>query len=367
MEEKIAVSVKNIRKSYNDVEVLKGINLNIHQGEFVSLLGPSGCGKTTLLRIIAGFLEQNDGVIEIEGKDVTKLPSYKRKLGMVFQSYALWPHMNVEKHIRFGLKFAKLGKKEIDERVKWALDLVGLTGYEKRMPNELSGGQQQRVAIARALSLHPSILLLDEPLSNLDAKLKDEMRVEIRKLQRQLGITTIYVTHDQKEAITMSDRIIVFHGGRIEQEATPRELFEKPATRFVANFIGIMNFINVRVLNICDGKAELLYGNKLLQDEKKLIVPVNNTEYAREDALLVLRPQNMTFTEFDPEGQDMLKAIVESSVYEGIQIRYEVKLEDGTALVVVTSTQCNWQVGDIVGVRINEASLVPKGEEDYEQ
>jgi spermidine/putrescine ABC transporter ATP-binding subunit len=233
--------VEKIVKYLGRTLVLRGVSLEINPGEFFFVLGPSGCGKTTLLRVLAGFLFPDEGRVFFGDKDVTFVPPHKRNAAMVFQHYALFPHMSVWDNIAYGLRVRKLPKREIEQRVKEALKLVRLEGFEKRFPLQLSGGQQQRVALARAIAVHPDLLLLDEPLSNLDAKLRAEMRGELKALQRQLGITTVYVTHDQKEALAMADRIAVMHDGQIVQVGTPTELYRKPRTRFVAEFLGDAN------------------------------------------------------------------------------------------------------------------------------
>jgi putative spermidine/putrescine transport system ATP-binding protein len=231
-----------ITKRYGAVTAVDGVDLEVRDGEFLTLLGPSGCGKTTTLGLIAGFFPPSAGEIYLKGRPVAGLPPFKRDIGVVFQDYALFPHMTAGENVAFGLRMRNVERAEMDARVKEALDLVQLRGLGERRPLELSGGQRQRVALARALVIRPAVLLLDEPLSNLDLKLREEMRVEIAGLQRRLGITTVFVTHDQGEALVMSDRIAVMNAGRIEQLGRPAEIYERPATRFVAQFIGRMNF-----------------------------------------------------------------------------------------------------------------------------
>jgi putative spermidine/putrescine transport system ATP-binding protein len=231
-----------LEKRYGATVAVAGIDLEVREGEFMTLLGPSGCGKTTTLGLIAGFFPASAGEIYLKGQPVAGLPPFKRDIGVVFQDYALFPHMSAGENVGFGLKMRNIGKEECDQRVREALDLVQLGGLAARRPLELSGGQRQRVALARALVIRPAVLLLDEPLSNLDLKLREEMRVEIAGLQRRLGITTVFVTHDQGEALVMSDRIAVMNAGRIEQVGAPADIYERPATRFVAEFIGRMNF-----------------------------------------------------------------------------------------------------------------------------
>ncbi len=244
----VEVRLENIVKRFEGTTALKGISLRIKEGELFTLLGPSGCGKSTTLRIIAGLEFPNEGEIYFGGERVTYLPSNVRRAVMVFQNYALWPHMSVFDNIAYGLKIKKLPKDEILKKVEWAIELVKLKGFENRYPTQLSGGQQQRVAIARALVVEPRVLLLDEPLSNLDAKLRLEMRSEIRRIQRELGITVIYVTHDQEEAMAISDRIAVMNVGTIEQVGTPREIYESPKTEFVAGFMGKTNVVPADVV-----------------------------------------------------------------------------------------------------------------------
>ena len=238
------LEIKNIEKSFGKVEVLKGISMSIDRGEFVCFLGPSGCGKTTLLRIIAGLEEANAGDIILGEKNITKLSPAKRNLGMVFQSYALFPNMTAYKNIEFGLKSQGYKKDEIKEKIEKILELVDLTHVANKYPNEMSGGQQQRISLARAIALEPNILLLDEPLSALDAKVRENLRKEIKNIQKNMGITTIMVTHDQEEALTMADKIIVMNGGEVMQVGTPEEIYINPANRFVADFIGKINFLD---------------------------------------------------------------------------------------------------------------------------
>ncbi len=237
------LSLNGLSKHYGDFYAVREVSLAIADGEFLVLLGPSGCGKTTTLRMIAGFIEPSAGHVRLAGQDVTLLPPWRRNAGMVFQSYALFPHMTVAQNVAFGLEMRKLPRADIERRVEEVLALVRLGGYGGRLPRQLSGGQQQRVALARALAIRPDVLLLDEPLSNLDAKLRQEVRVEIRELQRQLGLTTVMVTHDQEEALTMADRLVVMNEGSVRQVGTQRDLYERPADRFVAGFVGRTTFL----------------------------------------------------------------------------------------------------------------------------
>lgn len=255
-EKPIVLELNNITKSFGDTEVLRDISLAIHEGEFVTLLGPSGCGKTTILRIIAGLEYPDSGKVLLEGKEMENVGPEKRNVNMVFQNYALFPHMNVAQNIGYGLKIRGVGKAEIKKRVEEILSLVQLSGYESRRPSAMSGGQRQRVAIARALVNNPRVLLLDEPLGALDLQLRRQMQLELKHLQKELGITFVYITHDQEEAINMSDRIVVLHEGKIEQVGTPAEIYDRPRTSYVARFVGSANILS--------GTAEQIWGNQVV-------------------------------------------------------------------------------------------------------
>ncbi|WP_258084045.1 ABC transporter ATP-binding protein [Thermococcus thermotolerans] len=281
----VDVKLENIVKTFGETVALKGINLHIKAGELFTLLGPSGCGKSTTLRIIAGLDFPDSGTIYFGDDEVTYLPSSKRGAVLVFQNYALWPHMTVFDNVAYGLKLKKLPKEEIRKKVEWALDLVKLRGFEDRYPTQLSGGQQQRVAIARALVVEPKVLLLDEPLSNLDAKLRLEMRSEIRRIQRELGITVIYVTHDQEEAMAISDRIAVMNVGTVEQVGTPREIYESPRTEFVASFMGKTNVIPAKVVERDGDKVTVEFEGIRLDG-------LYYTEKS-DDVVIVIRPERI--------------------------------------------------------------------------
>lgn len=247
----VLIELKGLSKNFGDQQVLKGIDLNIRENEFLTLLGPSGCGKTTTLRIIAGFEEPSHGEVIFDGVDIAKIPSYKREVNTVFQKYSLFPFLNVYDNVAFGLKIKKMDKKLIEHKVKRMLKLVGLEGFDKRDVTKLSGGQQQRVAIARALVNEPKVLLLDEPLGALDAKLRKEMQIELKKIQKEVGITFIFVTHDQEEALSMSDTVVVMHEGVIQQVGTPEDIYNEPENRFVASFIGESNIIEATMIKDC--------------------------------------------------------------------------------------------------------------------
>jgi ABC-type Fe3+/spermidine/putrescine transport system ATPase subunit len=259
------IRVEGVVKRFGRTVALRGVSLSVEKGELFAILGPSGCGKTTLLRIIAGFEIPEEGRVFIGGRDVTDVPPDKRGTVMVFQNWALWPHMTVYENIAFGLKLRKLPEKEIRERVRWVLELLGLEGLENRYPGQLSGGQQQRVALARALAVKPKVLLLDEPLSNLDAKLRLKLRGELKKLQRQLGITMVYVTHDQEEAMSLADRMAVMRDGVVEQVGTPSELYRHPRTLFTAVFLGRTSLVLGKVLEEEDGRVTVAIGETRIQ------------------------------------------------------------------------------------------------------
>ncbi len=311
------VRIEGIVKRFGDVVALKGINLEIKHGELFTLLGPSGCGKTTLLRIIAGLEYPDEGRIYFDDQDVTDVDTSRRGAVLVFQNYALWPHMTVFDNIAYGLKLKKVPKQEIEKEVKEVLRLVHLEGYENRYPTQLSGGQQQRVALARALVVKPKILLLDEPLSNLDAKLRVEMRSEIKAIQKELGITLIYVTHDQEEAMALSDRLAVMNIGQVEQVGTPMEVYHRPRTRFVADFMGRNNVLDGKVVEVKDGKATVeVLGFKL-----------KGIPYSGDPGpvTVVIRPEKISLTPFDDACE--LKGTVVLVEFYGMFMEVVVEIE----------------------------------------
>jgi spermidine/putrescine transport system ATP-binding protein len=321
------IELKNVFKSFGSSPILENINLNIKNGEFITLLGPSGCGKTTILRLISGFDTPNNGSIFINGEDVTNLPPEKRHLNMVFQSYALFPHMSVYDNVAFGLRCKKLPEREITERVQEILKTVKLLQFGDRKPSQLSGGQQQRVAIARAIVNKPLVLLLDEPLSALDYNLRKEMQIELKQLQRKLGITFIFVTHDQEEALSMSDRVAIMNEGRIEQLATPRDVYEEPANLYVAEFIGETNIFTSEILSALNGKLETLVEGKKFVLNNKREFPVGKRIY------VVVRPEDLAVwrqNEVDEqETEKMLPGFVEQVIYKGSTVDLIVRLESG--------------------------------------
>jgi spermidine/putrescine transport system ATP-binding protein len=331
-----AIELVGVEKAFtgggHDVHAVEEVNLRIAEGEFFSMLGPSGCGKTTTLRMIAGFEEPTSGQILLHGRDMVGVPPFRRDVNMVFQQYALFPHMDVFENVAFGLRRKKVDKDEIKRRVAEALSLVELEGREKRKPRQLSGGQQQRVALARALVNRPRALLLDEPLGALDLKLRQAMQLELKRIQREVGITFVYVTHDQEEALTMSDRLVVMNAGRIEQLGSPRELYEHPATRFVANFIGTSNVLTGRLERKGDGWALAGLG----PDQRVLVADAGEARDG-QDVELAVRPEKIVLrTEQDPPPPDRsaLRVRVDEVVYLGTSTQYRTVTDGGDAVAV---------------------------------
>ena len=314
------VQFKDIAKSFDGQTVLKDIDLDIYENEFVTLLGPSGCGKTTLLRILSGFLQPDGGSVLFDGENITNLPPYQRDLNTVFQNYALFPHMNVYENVAFGLKMKKKPKDIIEQKVTRMLKLVGLDGYKKRSINQLSGGQQQRVAIARALVNEPRLLLLDEPLSALDAGLRKEMQSELKKIQREVGITFIFVTHDQEEALTMSDKIVVMKCGQIQQIGSPIEIYNEPANRYVAGFIGTSNIVDGTMLE----DRRVTFADKVFECKDTKIG-------SHEPVDVVIRPEDIDIVD---ENAGQLNGIVKSVQFKGIYYEVVVETKAGTSIEV---------------------------------
>jgi ABC-type Fe3+/spermidine/putrescine transport system ATPase subunit len=338
--------LEGIGKRYGDVWAARGVDLTIGRGEFFTLLGPSGCGKTTLLRIIAGFVAPDEGIVVLDGAPVNSVPPWERDLGMVFQSYALWPHMTVFENVAFGLRERKVGRAETGSRVLDALQRVGLGGAEKRRPSELSGGQQQRVALARTLVVQPRALLLDEPLSNLDARLRAGMRLELLKLQRDLGITTIYVTHDQEEALALSTRIAVMDAGRVIQEGAPREIYERPRSRFVAGFVGDSNLFFGAVTRSSDAGVEIL------TDEGLTIRAAPRDAAPGEKTILYIRPEAIAPAALDGVPADLngLPGRVTAAAYQGSSVAYEIDVRGKSIRAHVVHPKRLFERGDEVAV-----------------
>ena len=345
------LQLTGLTKTYGDFSAVAGVDLDIGQGELVVLLGPSGCGKTTTLRMIAGFITPTAGEIRLGGHDITRQPPWKRNTGLVFQSYALFPHLTVAENVAFGLRMRKVAPPQIAAKVGEALRLVRLEGLADRLPRELSGGQQQRVALARALVIEPDILLLDEPLSNLDAKLRQEVRVEIRELQRKLGLTTVMVTHDQEEALTMADRLVVMSAGQVQQVGSQRDLYENPANTFVAGFVGRTNFLRGR-----------LEAPGLFRSESGLAIRCHDDAVAN-GRTLALRPERLSLSVAPVAGaENCLPGTVEFASYLGGILEYYVRLTPRDRLMVQAPNRFAERV-HAVGDRIHlhwpaQASLV---------
>ncbi|MEW6731403.1 MAG: ABC transporter ATP-binding protein [Acidobacteriota bacterium] len=320
------VEISRVTKVFGKAKAVDDVSLQIARGKFLTLLGPSGCGKTTLLRMIAGFETPTEGKILLDGQDVTNIPPYKRNVHTVFQQYALFPHRTVSGNIAFGLERRGLAKAEIKKKIAEAIELVQLQGLEDRYPNQLSGGQQQRVAIARAVILEPRVLLLDEPLGALDLKLRKEMQIELKKLQRRLGISFIFVTHDQEEALTMSDRIAVMRQGHIEQIGSAQEIYEHPRTEFVADFIGVSNIISVEVVSTESGRTRLRIGDTELSLTTTQTLPANG------QIKIAVRPEKIRLSQ---TAQGLaLAGIIEERVYLGDSTHWRIRLKDGSLITV---------------------------------
>lgn len=312
------LQIQNVSKIFGAVEAVKDFDLDIEKGELVSFLGPSGCGKTTTLRMVAGFETPTSGRIIMNGQDITDVPPNKRDVGMVFQAYALFPNMTVAGNIGFGLKVMKKPAEEIHQRVKEMLALINMPEYGNRYPYQLSGGQQQRVALARALALRPDVLLLDEPLSALDAKIRVSLRAEIRAIQRKLGITAIYVTHDQEEALSLSDRVVVMNAGKMEQVGTPFEIYNFPKTAFVANFVGTLNTATVEVEDPASGTLRM--DNLILKSAENL-----KEKKKGDKVLMSIRPERLSFAA-EQKKDNILDCTIENITFLGSVVRIQVKL-----------------------------------------
>jgi spermidine/putrescine transport system ATP-binding protein len=371
------VQLVDLVKRFGDVSAVDGINVEIPGGEFFSLLGPSGCGKTTTLRLVAGFEQPTDGRILLDGVDMAHTPPHKRKVNTVFQSYALFPHLSVHENVAFGLRFKDVSKQDSNRRVAEALALVQLEGFDKRRPSQLSGGQQQRVALARALILNPSVLLLDEPLGALDAKLRKALQVELKALQERIGITFIYVTHDQEEALTMSDRLAVMSRGRIEQVGTPEELYERPTTEFVADFLGVSNLMSGAVEGAsANGSCRVRLGNFAITagaGDTDAIGPVK----------VVIRPERVRLEPYRDasdgdavDSSNRIPAMIERAVYLGSVTHLILRLAPGETLQAMVPNEDGARVYEqgtpvraylpAEAVRVLRSQRVPDTGEDEE-
>lgn len=354
---KVIVRLENFCKSYENKEVIKDINLEVYEGEFLTLLGSSGCGKTTILRAISGLDSVTSGKIYINDVDVTNLDPQEREVNTIFQNYALFPLMTIEDNIGFGLKMKKVPKEEIKKAVKEMMELVHLEGYEKRFPSELSGGEQQRVSIVRGLINNPKVLLLDEPLSALDMKLRKQMQIELKQLQRKFGITFIYVTHSQDEALSMSDRIVVLNEGKIEQIGTPTQVYEKPKNLFVANFLGDSNIFKGKVID--DGEA-------ILTEEGDVFKIDKTPRGTLEEIYIMVRPENIRVSFEKPKGNHVLGKVYEKS-YNGSMTKILTKVGKNVMTVMVFGNDCPFKRGDEVYLSWDvEDQIYVNGDSDEE-
>ena len=348
------VEISALWKRFGDVAAVAGIDLRIGRGEFFSLLGPSGCGKTTTLRLVAGFEQPTGGRILLDDVDVAQMPPHRRNVNTVFQSYALFPFLSVQENVAFGLRYQKVPKSEVATRVADALALVQLSGYEKRRPGQLSGGQQQRVALARALVLNPAVLLLDEPLGALDAKLRRTLQVELKALQETVGITFLYVTHDQEEALTMSDRLAVMEGGRIAQIGTPREVYEEPTDAYVADFLGVSNLMDARA--VCEqpsGVCQVQLGDFELRAETGATATVGPVK-------LAIRPERVRVLDYEASGPNHVPAMVERLVFLGAATQLILRLAPGATLQALVQNHGEavaYRQGSAVQVQLPAAAL----------
>jgi putative spermidine/putrescine transport system ATP-binding protein len=348
--EDAAVRFEGVTKRFGEVAALNDVSLAIGQGEFMTLLGPSGCGKTTLLNLAAGFLGPDGGEIRIAGKRVNDIPTYRREIGMMFQNYALFPHMSVANNVAYGLKVRHVPKRERERRVKEALALVRLAGFEDRKPRQLSGGQQQRVALARALVINPTVLLLDEPFSALDKNLRASMQVELREIQRKLNVTTVFVTHDQSEALSLSDRVAVMSEGRIRQLGTPQEIYREPCDRFVASFVGDTNVLRGRFERIDGASAVIAVGLSQVQVPRGPLGDVG----ASAPVDLFVRPEHLTIA--DATEASAIQGTIAAHVYQGGHVDVYVECPDARDRLLVRSAgyeaMTRWPVGARVGIAI---------------
>jgi iron(III) transport system ATP-binding protein len=353
------VTIRGLTKRYGDVAAVQGLELRVEPGELVALLGPSGCGKTTTLRLVAGFLTPEAGEIWVGERCLSSpaavVPPERRRMAMIFQSYALWPHMTVDQNVAYGLRFTGVPKAERDRRVKDILKAVQLEGYGSRYPGELSGGQQQRVAVARALVVEPEILLLDEPLSNLDANLREEMRFEIRRLHETFAITTLYVTHDQAEAMVISDRVAVLQDGRVAQVGTAEELFERPRTRFVAEFIGKTNLID----GVADGTGTVARGRLRLRVASTDLTPGAPVAVSIRPHQIELAPRALPGVPAGPEANVLAGTVVRAS-YLGDGVDYQVQIEESDVVLRVAGpAPARVRLGERVSVSVAPGACVP--------
>jgi len=351
------VELRKVTKRFGGFTAVDEVDLTIKQGEFLTLLGPSGCGKTTVLRMVAGFETPSEGSVWLAGEEVTHLPPYRRDVNLVFQSYALFPHLNVQDNISFGLRMRKLSRAEVAERVRNVIELVSLAGMEKRKPSQLSGGQRQRVALARAIVCQPKVLLLDEPLSALDAKLRHAMQIELKRLQKKLGITFVFVTHDQEEALTMSDRIAVVNKGRIEQIGDCADIYHSPQTSFVANFIGQANILAAKVAAHEDHTSRLRLAPEVHVCIPRLVGIPGVTEL-----VVSIRPEKIHLQKTKPAGENVFEAEVDEEIFKGAIDELSLKLPSGLTLTALcaneSATQETFHKGEKVWCSLHADDIV---------
>jgi spermidine/putrescine transport system ATP-binding protein len=348
-----ALELEHVTKRFADVLAVDDVSLQVDRREFFSLLGPSGCGKTTTLRIVAGFDEPTVGRLLLNGVEATQIPPFRRPTNLVFQNYALFPHMSVYRNVAFGPRRARMPKEEIDRRVRDALRTVQMDALADRMPSQMSGGQQQRVAVARALVNDPLVLLLDEPLGALDLKLRKEMQIELKRIQREVGISFIYVTHDQEEAMTMSDRMAVMRDGRVEQVGTPREIYFQPRSRFVADFIGMANLLPA-TLERRDGAAVTVRVAGRSVEAASIGAPAGRIPVAGDAVTLMLRPEALEVRRELPPGEQALETLVENAIFQGTGLRLMLRGPDGVSLVAFVQVDAlEWRPGDVAFVTWN--------------
>ena len=350
--EKVVVKLDNISKKFNDKFVIKNLSLDIYEGEFITLLGSSGCGKTTILRMISGLDHVTEGKVFIDNIDVTDIDPTKREVNTIFQNFALFPHMTVTENISFGLRMKKVDKEEIDKRVKKIVKLVKLEDFVDRYPSELSGGQQQRVAIARGVVMNPKVLLLDESLCSLDLKLKRQMQIELKKIQKKLGITFIYVTHDQDEALTMSDRIAIINKGVIEQLDTPQNIYNNPKTTFVADFIGESNILPGTITKTKKDTTEVK-----INKEITISIPSNEKDEIGNKINILIRPENIKVS--TNILKDSIKGIVKDIIYDGAINKLFIELDEELSLKVNIQDEINFKEGSTVYLKIEKNNIVP--------
>ena len=355
----VIVKLDKISKKFNGKYVIKNLSLDIYEGEFLTLLGPSGCGKTTILRMISGLEHVTEGKIYLDDVDVTDVDPTKREVNTIFQNFALFPHMSTWDNISFGLRMKKVSPEEIEKRVKKVIKLVKLEGFEDRLPSQLSGGQQQRVAIARGVVMNPKVLLLDESLCSLDLKLKRQMQIELKRIQKKLGITFIYVTHDQDEALTMSDRIVIIDKGVIQQNDTPQNIYRNPNTVFTADFIGESNILHGTITSIKNGKTTIL-----IEDGISFEVPYNEMDKVKNKINVLIRPEDIKLSK--NELKNSIKGVIKDVVYDGAVTKLFIDTEGELDLKVNTNGNVDFKEDETIYLKLEDDDIVPIRGKNYE-